>query len=124
GPAYLSDLPRAEDALYEGGQVYVPAGINPADVNPRPISSITPILPLIGCTSAEGHMLLATAWSDTHELFQGVRNCIHSDFHIGGLAPGETKQVRGTLYLLRNNLQELVQRYAQDYGVQAPAGYE
>ncbi|MBI2432243.1 MAG: hypothetical protein HYV26_05175 [Candidatus Hydrogenedentes bacterium] len=93
----LGQLPRNEEARYHGGQIYVPSGINTNDVNPRPRSPVTPALPLIGCVSADGQWLLAAAWSDTQELFQGVITCIHSDFRIGGLAPGETKHLRGKI---------------------------
>jgi hypothetical protein len=38
GLTTLDKTRRNEEALYKGGQVYVPAGINPNDVNPRPRS--------------------------------------------------------------------------------------
>src|SRR5688572_26381286 len=68
----LSKLPRTEEAIYRGGQVYVPQGIPLADVNPRPISTFKPANNLIGCFSADGNKLFATAWNQTQELFQGV----------------------------------------------------
>ena len=34
-------------------------------------------------------------------LFQGVVVCVHSDFRIGGLKPGERKQIRGKMYIIR-----------------------
>lgn len=115
GLTLLSDLPRAEEAIYRGGQVFVPAGVNPNDVNPRPISSVTPANGLIGCFSTDDKMLLATAWSSTQELFQGVITCIHSDFRIGGLEPCETKWLYGKLYLLPNNIPLLLQHYRHDF---------
>lgn len=115
GLTLLSGLPRAEEAIYRGGQVFVPTGINPNDVNPRPISSVTPANGLIGCFSADGKMLLATAWSSTQELFQGVITCIHSDFRIGGLGPCETKWLYGKFYLLPNDIPLLLQHYRHDF---------
>jgi hypothetical protein len=115
GLTLLSDLPRAEEALYRGGQVFVPAGINPADVNPRPISPMVPANGLIGCFSADNKWLLATAWNSTQELFQGVMTCIHSDFHIGGLEPGQVKWLYGRLYLLPNDIPLLLQHYQRDF---------
>jgi hypothetical protein len=91
----LDQLPRTEEAIYRGGQVYVPANVPVDDVNPRPISPIQPANNLIGCFSADGKKLLATAWSDTQELFQGVIVCLHNDPRIGGLHPREKRELRG-----------------------------
>jgi len=107
---------RREEALYRGGQVYAPGNIDLADVNPRPISPVQPVNGLIGCFSFDDQWLLATAWDRTHELFQGVYVCLHADPHVGGLAPGETKKVRGKLYLLKNDPAALLKRYQRDFG--------
>lgn len=115
GAKLLSTLPRNEEAIYRGGQVYVPEGIPLADVNPRPISDIKPANALIGCYSNDGKMLLATAWDSTQELFQGVIVCLHNDPRIGGLKPGETKSLRGKVYILRNDVGALLVRYRRDF---------
>jgi hypothetical protein len=107
---------RPEDsARYQGGQVYVPKGINLADVNPRPICRDQPINGLIGCFSADGKYLLATASDSTHELFEGVYVCLHSDPHAGGLAPLETKVLRSKIYFMTNNPSALLKRYKRDF---------
>jgi hypothetical protein len=111
----LDQLPRAEAALYRGGQVYVPAGVDRRDVNPRPISPAVPAKGLIGCFSRDGRKLLATAWEPYQELFQGVIVCLHSDFRLGGLKPGEVKEARGKIYLLENDVEGLVERYDRDF---------
>jgi hypothetical protein len=107
---------RAEDALYRGGQVYVPAGINTNDVNPRPLSPDVPVNDLIGCFSADGTKLLAMAWDHTQELFQGVIVCLHNDPRIGGLQPGERKTLRGKIYFMKNDPEALLARYRKDFG--------
>jgi len=112
---YLDKLPRSEDAVYKGGQVYVPEGINLDDVNPRPISTIKPANGLIGCVSADDKYLLATASSQTHELFQGVIVCLHSDPRVGGLKRGETKTIRQKIYIIKNDPNELLRRYGRDF---------
>lgn len=115
GLTTLDKMPRHEEALYRGGQVYVPAGINLKDVNPRPISPVQPANGLIGCFSADDKYLLATAWDKTQELFQGVIVCIHNDPRIGGLKPGETKKLHGKLYFLKNDREALLKRYQRDF---------
>ena len=43
---------------------------------------------------------MAVAWQPYQELFLGVITCIHSDFRIGGLAAGETTEIRGKIYVV------------------------
>ena len=102
-------------ALYRGGQVYVPEGVDPDDVNPRPISPDVPSNGLIGCFSADGRYILATAWEPFQELFQGVILCIHSDFRLGGMNPGDTKTARGKIYIVENDVKWLLGRYRRDF---------
>jgi len=115
GLTLLDRSHRTEEALYRGGQVYVPAGINLEDVNPRPISPDQPVNGLIGCFSADGKSLLAMAWDQTQELFQGVIVCLHNDPHVGGLRAGETKKLRGKVYWLPNDPAALLARYRRDF---------
>jgi len=115
GLTTLDKTNRTEDALYKGGQVYVPPGIDLKDVNPRPISNSSPVNGLIGCFSGDGKYLMATAWSDYQELFQGVFVCLHSDPRIGGLKAGEVKVLRGKLYIIKNDIKELMRRYTADF---------
>ena len=115
GLTTLDKTRRREEAIYRGGQVYVPNGINLNDVNPRPISETKPVNGLIGCFSADGQYLLATASDQTQELFEGVNVCLHSDPRVGGLKPGETKKVRSKLYFMRNDPEALLRKYRQDF---------
>jgi hypothetical protein len=94
--------------------VWCPAHVQRTDVNPRPLSPLVPTDGLIGCVSADGTKLLATAWEPYQELFQGVIVCLHSDFRIGGLQPGESKAIRGKLYILPNDPEALLARYRRD----------
>jgi hypothetical protein len=58
-------------------------------------------------------------------LFQGVIRCLligclvirclHGDFRIGGLQPGETKDVRGKIYIVPNDMARLLARYTRDF---------
>jgi hypothetical protein len=69
----------------------------------------------MGCFSADERKILAVAWEPYQELFLGVITCIHSDFRIGGLAAGETKQIRGKIYMVDADVPALVKRYTRDF---------
>lgn len=105
----------ATQARYIPGQVWAPKGVDRNDVNPRPLSDLVPSNGLIGCFSADESMIFATAFEPYQELFQGVAVCLHSDFRLGGLMPGETKKVRGKIYIVPNRLDELLARYQKDF---------
>ena len=70
---------------------------------------------MIGCFSGDEDTILATAWEPYQELFQGVLQCIHSDFRIGGLKPGESKHIRGKIYIVGNDVEALLHRYKKDF---------
>jgi hypothetical protein len=115
GLTTLDKTRRTEEAIYRGGQVYVPKGINLEDVNPRPISSDQPVNGLIGCFSADDRYLLAMAWDRTQELFQGVIVCLHNDPRVGGLQPGETKKLHGKVYFLKKDTAALLIRFNREF---------
>lgn len=112
----LDATPRESEGFYTPGQVYAPIEINRSNLNPRPINSDTPSNGLIGCFSEDKSMILATAWQPYQELFQGIATCIHSDFRIGGLKPGQTKTVHGKIYIMVNDVEELLRRYHSEFG--------
>ncbi len=105
----------ATEARYRPGQVWAAPGVAAADVNPRPLNPHRPSNGLIGCFSRDEKYLLATAWHPYQELFQGVIRCLHSDFRVGGLAPGQAKRIRGKLYLVPNDVDALLARYWKDF---------
>ena len=107
--------PWAEKALCTPGQVYCPKHVSRRDVNPHPLSELVPSNGLIGCFSHDNEMILATAWEPYQDLFLGIVACVHADFHIGGLQPGETKKMRGKIYLLKSGVDELLRRYERDF---------
>ncbi len=105
----------ATQARYTPGQVWCPRHVDRDDVNPRPLNPLVPTYGLIGCFSADESQILATAWEPYQELFQGVIVCAHSDFRIGGLEPGESKEIRGKLYIVPNDVPALLARYLRDF---------
>ncbi len=105
----------AKQARYTPGQVWAPAGVPRTDVNPRPLSKNVPSNGLIGCFSADDMMIVATASEPYQELFQGVARCLHSDFRIGGLKPGERKEIRAKVYIVPNSVDALLKRYRHDF---------
>jgi hypothetical protein len=111
----LPTLPWAEKARYVPGQVYCPKDVDRNDVNPRPLSDLVPSSGLCGCFSADEKQIMAVAWEPYQEIFQGVIACIHSDFRLGGLTAGETKRIRGKLYVVPADIPALVARYERDF---------
>ena len=73
----------------------------------------------MGCVSSNDKWILALVWEPYQELFQGVIRCLHSDFRIGGLSPGESKRIRGRIYIVENNFPGLLARYRRDFPEQA-----
>jgi hypothetical protein len=109
-------LPQWEKkARYMPGQVWGAPGVPRADLNPRPHSPVTLSNGLIGCFSADEKLIFATAWEPYQELFQGVGRCLHSDFRLGGLQPGERKEVRGKIYIVPADVPALLARYERDF---------
>ena len=117
--ARLPTEPWADKARYTPGQVYCPKDVDRNDVNPRPLSTLVPSCGLCGCFSADEKQILAVAWEPYQEIFQGVIACMHNDFRIGGLKPGETKTIRGKLYLVPADIEKLVARFEKDFPEQA-----
>ncbi|MCE9544439.1 MAG: hypothetical protein K8T25_02800, partial [Planctomycetia bacterium] len=115
----LPTEPWAKNARYTPGQVYCPAGVDRADVNPRPLSNVVPSCSLMGCYSADGKQIVAIAWDSYQEVFQGVVGCLHSDLRIGGLKPGERKKIHGKLYVVSADMDQLKRRFARDFPSQA-----
>lgn len=108
-------VPWAKEARYIPGQVWCPVSVPRTDVNPRPLSALVPTYGLIGCFSADERMVFGVAFEPYQELFQGVARCLHSDFRLGGLKPGESKQIRGRIYLIRGDGDDLLKRYLRDF---------
>jgi len=111
----------ATQARYTPGQVWRPAHVPETDVNPRPLNPRRPSNGLIGCFSRDERLIVATAWEPYQELFQGVIRCLHSDFRLGGLQPGETKRIRGKIYVVPADVPTLVARYERDFPEHAAA---
>lgn len=115
GRTPLDALRRNTNALYLGGQVFLPDWIEERDANPRPVALDRITNGIIGAVSADGSSVLAIASDRTFELFEGVYVCLHSDPWIGGLQPGESRRIRQKIYLLPNDTQQLLRRYAEDF---------
>jgi len=105
----------ATTARYVPGQTWCPLEVPRTDVNPRPLSPLVPDNGLIGAFNADETMIFATAWEPYQELFQGVARCLHSDFRLGGLNPGERKEIRGKIYITTGTPAALLQRYQRDF---------
>ena len=113
--ARLPTSPWADQARYIPGQVYCPAHVDRNDVNPRPLSELVPSHGLVGCFSQDKKQVMAVVWEPYQEIFQGVIACIHNDFRVGCLEPGETKQIRGKIYIVDADIPALQARFARDF---------
>ena len=114
--ARMSDIqPWSTQARYIPGQVWCPKDVPRTDVNPRPLSPLVPSNGIIGVFSGDEKMIFAVVFDPYQELFQGVARCVHSDFRIGGLKPGETKHIKGKIYIVPNDVPALLARYAKDF---------
>ena len=111
----LPTKPWADKARYIPGQVYCPKEIDRNDVNPRPLSKLVPSNGMMGCYSHDEKMIFAVVFEPYQELFQGVICCIHNDFRIGGLRPGERKTIRGKIYIVPADADALMTRYRNDF---------
>lgn len=114
----LPTTPWATEARYIPGQVWCPKEVPRTDVNPRPLSQLVPSHGLVGCFSKDEQWIFAVAFSPYQELFQGVAQCLHSDFRIGEVKPGETKTIVGKIYIVPNPAddgQSLLRRYERDF---------
>jgi len=123
GRTPLDALRRTTNALYPGGQVFLPDWIEERDANPRPVALDRITNGIIGAVTADGSSLLAIASDRTFELFEGVYVCLHSDPWIGGLQPGESRRIRQKIYLLPNDTQQLLRRYTEDFPDQTPGRF-
>ncbi len=117
--ARLPTVDWATQALMVPGQVWAAQGVDLNDINPRPLNPHSSSNGLMGCFSADEKKLLAVAFEPHQELFQGIITCIHSDFRIGGLDPGQTKRVHGKLYLMNADGPALLKRYQHDFADRA-----
>ncbi|MCA9248771.1 MAG: hypothetical protein KDA42_16710, partial [Planctomycetales bacterium] len=113
--ARLPTQPWADQARYIPGQVYCPAHVDRNDVNPRPLSKLVPSNGLCGCFSHDEKQIMAVVWEPYQEIFQGVITCMHNDFRIGGLEPGERKEIHGKIYVVPADVDALVARFQRDF---------
>ena len=118
-PDFMPTAGWSLKARYTPGQGWCPKHVPRADVNPRPLHPEAPHFGLVGCVSSNDKWILALVWEPYQELFQGVIRCLHSDFRIGGLSPGESKRIRGRIYIVENNFPGLLARYRRDFPEQA-----
>jgi len=89
----------------------VPVGISINDVNPRPLSAFKPVNGLIGAVSADQQKLVAMAWSDAQELFQGVNVCVRNEPRLGRVKLDERKHLKGKIYVMTSSPAALLKQY-------------
>jgi hypothetical protein len=109
----MPTTPWATKARYIPGQVWCPKDVPRTDVNPRPLSTLVPDNGLIGCFSKDGKWIFAVCFDPTQELFQGVAQCLHNDFRIGQVPPGQSKKIRGRIWIIPADGPKLVEMHRE-----------
>jgi hypothetical protein len=77
---------------------------------------VVPALPLIGAVSHDAKWQVGLTFNPVQELFQGVITCLHADFRLGGLQPGERKRANGRIWILPNEPELLLEAYQREFG--------
>lgn len=63
--------------------------------------------------SVDGEWTVAFAWDQLHMVAcnsDGAHGCVHADPHLGDIAPGETKRVRGRITIAHSPCEEVAKR--------------
>jgi hypothetical protein len=81
-----------------------------------PLNQTDAIGGLIVRESTNGKWVCGIAWDDFLSA-QGHNpwECMHLSVRVGPLKPGESKTIRGKIYLFRGNKQDLLKRYRGDF---------
>ena len=87
-----------------------------------PMSERNAVGGLIVREATHGKWVCGIAWDDFLSA-QGHNpwECMHLSIRIGPLEPGESKTIRGKIYLLEGDKNALLQRYRHDFGDKKPS---
>jgi len=72
--------------------------------------------------ATDGKWVCGIAWEDFLSA-QGHNpwECMHLSIRIGPLGPGESKTIRGKMYLFEGGKKDLLQRYCEDFADEEPS---
>ena len=81
-----------------------------------PVSDIDATAGVLVRESEDGRWVTAVAWEDFLSV-QGHNpwNCLHVGVRVGALAPGDSRTIRGRLYLFPGDVAECVARFRRDF---------
>lgn len=81
-----------------------------------PTSDVNATAGLLVRESEDGRWVTGVAWEDFLSV-QGHNpwNCMHACIRAGALKPGESRTIRGRLYLLHGKKEDVVARFAHDF---------
>ena len=87
-----------------------------------PTSDVNATEGLLLRESTDGQWVTGIAW----ERFVAVQahnpwECMHLSIRIGPLGPGESKTIRGKIYLFEGDKKDLLQRYCEDFADEEPS---
>lgn len=87
-----------------------------------PMSETNAVGGLIVREATDGKWVCGIAWEDFLSA-QGHNpwECMHLSIRIGPLGPGESKTIRGKIYLFEGDKKDLLQRYCEDFADEEPS---
>jgi hypothetical protein len=103
-------------SAYRGAAEHLSEGGRFLFSNKWPSSEVDAVAGVLVRESEDGKWVTAVAWEDVLAV-QGHNpwNCLHVCVRLGALKPGESRTVRGRLYLFEGNRDECLARYRRDF---------
>lgn len=111
--ADLSGGPKMELFRVFGAGGFIPVGHDMLPVNP-----VIAKAPIVMVQSSERQYVAALVFEEAYTIYgDPVGNkCFHADPYFGpGIEPGEKRQIRGRLYVMRGTARDAFDRYARDF---------
>ena len=102
--------------IVKGHRASAMMGTRPHAKNSFGESSDMPDNSLTAVVSRDGQWVLGEAFEDAQYICLNAPVCIHPAAFFGDLAPQQQHRVRGEFYILHGTLDELLARYANDFG--------
>jgi hypothetical protein len=111
----LADLDSQKTVLYEvvGNQGFIPIG----NAKNFPLGQVRAKASVVIVESADKRHSVALGFRQSDTIHSSIGNrCFHADPHFGPLTrTGEERVVKGKLYLIEGNAQQVFERYTREF---------